>query len=150
MITFANSKEEFLRKFLALSNGIPSIDTINRVFLSIDSKQFGSCFMLSVNSISEIPKGQVLAINGKALRGVKSSGKKSPVHMVSAWANASNMVLGQIRVNEKSNGITAKIKLLNNLMIEGNLIIIDALGTQTNIAEKIIQNRANYILAKRN
>jgi hypothetical protein len=106
LIAFANSKEEFLRKFLALSNKIPSKDTINRVFSSIDYKQFESCFMLCVNSISEIPNGQVIAINFNALRETKTGGKKSPIHMVSTWANASNMVLVQIRVNEKSNGIT--------------------------------------------
>ena len=107
MVEFANSKEEFMRKFLMLSNGIPSEDTMNRVFSSIDSSQFETCFIDWVNSISEISKGQVIAIDGKALRGAKSNGKKSPVHMVSAWASKNNLVLGQIRVNEKSNEITA-------------------------------------------
>jgi hypothetical protein len=103
MVEFAYSKEDFLRKYLKLKNGIPSEDTINRVFSSIDSEQFENCFMQWVNSISAITKGQVIAIDGKTLRGAKSNGKKSPVHMVSAWVNENNLVLGQVRVNEKSN-----------------------------------------------
>jgi predicted transposase YbfD/YdcC len=147
MIEFANSKEGFLRKFLELPNGIPSEDTINRVFSSIDSAQFETCFIDWVNSISTLSKGQVIAIDGKTLRGAKANGKKSPVHMVSAWADKSNLVLGQIRVNEKSNEITAIPELLDTLLIEGNIITIDAMGTQTNIADKIIKNGADYILA---
>jgi len=147
MIEFAYSKEDFLRKFLKLKNGIPSEDTINRVFSSIDSDQFENCFIQWVNSISEISKGQVIAIDGKTLCGAKSKGAKSPVHMVSAWANENNLVLGQIRVNEKSNEITAIPELLDKLMIQGNIITIDAMGTQTDIAEKIIKNGAHYILA---
>ena len=147
MVEFAYSKEDFLKKFLKLSNGIPSDDTINRVFSSIDSNQFESCFSEWVNSISEITKGQVIAIDGKTLCGAKSKGVKSPVHIVSAWANENNLVLGQVRVNEKSNEITAIPELLDKLMIQGNIITIDAMGTQTNIAEKIITNGADYILA---
>lgn len=147
MVEFATSKEEFLKKFLKLENGIPSEDTINRVFSSIDSTLFETCFIEWVNSISKISKGQVIAIDGKTLRGAKSNGKKSPVHMVSAWANESNLVLGQVRVNDKSNEIIAIPELINNLMIEGNIITIDAMGTQTDIAEAIVENGANYILA---
>jgi len=147
MIEFANSKKDFLKEFLELPNGIPSEDTINRLFSSIDSSQFESCFIDWVNSISDLSKGQVIAIDGKTLRGAKSGGKKSPVHMVSAWANQNNLVLGQIKVNDKSNEITAIPELLKTLMIEGNIITIDAMGTQTNIANKIIENDADYILA---
>jgi len=147
MIGFANSKEGFLRKFLELPNGIPSEDTINRVFSSIDSSQFEICFINWVNSISNLLKGQVIAIDGKTIRGAKSKGRKSPVHMVSAWANQNNLVLGQVRVNEKSNEITAIPELIDNLFIEGNIITIDAMGTQTDIADKIIENKADYILS---
>ena len=147
MIEFANSKEEFLRKFLELPNGIPSEDTINRVFSSINSSQFETCFIDWVNSICNLSKGQVIAIDGKTIRGAKSKGKKSPVHMVSAWANQNNLVLGQVRVNEKSNEITAIPELIDNLFIEGNIITIDAMGTQTDIADKIIESKADYILA---
>ena len=147
MVEFANSKKDFLKGFLELPNGIPSEDTINRLFSSIDSSKFESCFIDWVNSISDISKGQVIAIDGKTLRGAKSGGKKSPVHMVSAWANQNNLVLGQVRVNDKSNEITAIPELLETLLIEGNIITIDAMGTQTNIANKIIENKADYILA---
>ena len=147
MVEFARSKEEFLKKFLKLENGIPSEDTINRTFSAIDSNQFESCFIEWVNSISNITKGQVIAIDGKTLRGAKSNGKKSPVHMVSAWANENNLVLGQVRVNEKSNEITAIPTLIENLMLKDCIVTIDAMGTQTDIAEKIIKNDADYILA---
>ena len=147
MVEYARSKEEFLKKFLKLKNGIPSKDTMNRVFSAIDSQQFEACFVEWVNSISNITKGQVIAIDGKTLRGAKSNGKKSPVHMVSAWASESNLVLGQVRVNEKSNEITAIPTLIENLMIKDCIITIDAMGTQTEIAEKIIDNEADYILA---
>jgi len=147
MVEFANSKEDFLRKFLKLENGIPSKDTINRLFSAIDSNQFENSFIEWVNSISQITKGQVIAIDGKTIRGAKSKGKKSPVHMVSAWANENNLVLGQVRVNEKSNEITAIPQLIEKLMLEDCIVTIDAMGTQTDIAEKIIDNGADYILA---
>ena len=147
MVDFAYSKEDFLRRFLKLENGIPSEDTINRVFSAIDSSEFGNCFVEWVNSMSIITKGQVIAMDGKTLCGAKSKGIKSPVHMVSAWANENNLVLGQVRVNDKSNEITAIPELLDKLMIKGNIITIDAMGTQTNIVEKIIEKEADYILA---
>jgi predicted transposase YbfD/YdcC len=147
MVEFARSKEGFLRRFLELPNGIPSEDTINRVFSSIDSSQFENCFISWVSSITDISKGQVIAIDGKTIRGAKSHGKKSPVHMVSAWANQNNLVLGQVRVNEKSNEITAIPKLLDALSVENTIVTIDAMGTQTDIASKIIENKADYILA---
>ncbi len=147
MVEFSNAKETFLRKFLELPNGIPSDDTINRVFSSIDSSQFESCFIDWVNTISKLSKGQVIAIDWKTLRGAKSNGKKSPVHMVSAWTNQNNLVLGQVRVNEKSNEITAIPILLETLAVEVNSITSDAMGTQTNIADKVIENKADDILA---
>ena len=91
--------------------------------------------------------GQVIAIDGKTIRGAKSHGKKSAIHMVSAWACENNLVLGQIKVDEKSNEITAIPKLLEILAIEDSIITIDAMGCQKNIAETIIENDANYILA---
>jgi predicted transposase YbfD/YdcC len=144
---FARSKEAFFRKFLVLENGIPSEDTINRVFSAIDSDEFESCFREWVNSISVMKKGQVVAIDGKSLNGAKSQGKKSPVHMVSAWASDNNLVLGQVRVNEKSNEITAIPKLLETIDVEGCIVTIDAMGTQVDIANKIVENNADYILA---
>ena len=147
MVRFANSKEDFLKKFLELPNGIPSKVTINRVFSAIDSEQFESCFIEWVNSISDLSKGQVIAIDGKTIRGAKSHGKKSPIHMVSAWACENNIVLGQVKTAEKSNEITAIPELLDILNIAGNTITIDAMGTQKKIAKKIIAHDADYILA---
>ena len=122
------SKEAFLKTFLELPQGIPSEDTINRVFSSIDSIQFETCFIEWVNSISDLSKGQIIAIDGKTLRGAKSDGKKSPIHMVSAWACESNLVLGQIKTAEKSNEITAIPQLLDILDIAEQTITIDAMG----------------------
>jgi predicted transposase YbfD/YdcC len=146
MVGFAKSKEEFLKTFLELPRGIPSEDTINRVFSSIDSIQFEECFIEWVNSITDLTKGQIIAIDGKTIRGAKSQGKKSPIHMVSAWACETNLVLGQVKTAEKSNEITAIPQLLEMLDIAGQTISIDAMGTQKEIAERIIDNDANYIL----
>jgi len=147
MVRFAKSKEGFLKKFLELPNGIPSKVTINRVFSAIDSQQFESCFIEWVNSISDLSKGQVIAIDGKTIRGAKSHGKTSPIHMVSAWACENNLVLGQVKTAEKSNEITAIPELLDVLNITGNTITIDAMGTQKEIAKTIITKKADYILA---
>lgn len=147
MVGFAKSKERFLRKFLELPNGIPSKDTINRTFSAIDSEQFESCFIDWVNSIADLSKGQIIAIDGKTIRGAKSHGKKSPIHMVSAWACENNLVLGQVKTEEKSNEITAIPELLDILNVSGNTITIDAMGTQKEIAKKIIKEKADYILA---
>ena len=147
MVGFAKSKEDFLKTFLELPKGIPSEDTINRVFSSIDSVQFETCFIEWVNSIADLTKGQIIAIDGKTIRGAKSHGKKLPIHMVSAWACESNLVLGQIKTAEKSNEITAIPQLLDILDIAEQTVTIDAMGTQKEIAEKIIDNDANYILA---
>lgn len=88
---YAKSKEEFLRTFLELPHGIPSDDTINRMFTAIDSEEFESCFIKWVNTLSILVKRQVIAIDGKTIRGAKSHGKKSPIHLVSAWACENNL-----------------------------------------------------------
>ena len=147
MVGFAKSKEDFLKTFLELPSGIPSKDTISRAFSSIDSNQFESCFIDWVNSIADLSKGQIIAIDGKTIRGAKSHANKSPIHMVSAWACENNLVLGQVRTAEKSNEITAIPELLDILNISGNTITIDAMGTQKEIAKKIIHQDGDYILA---
>ena len=147
METYAKAKEDFLRKFLDLPNGIPSDDTFNRVFSSIDSLQFEKCFVEWVSTLVDLSKGEVIPIDGKTIRGAKSNGKKSPFHMVSAWASSNNMVLGQVKVSEKSNEITAIPKLLEILTIKGCIVTIDAMGCQKEIASKIIESEADYILA---
>lgn len=147
MEEFAVAKQNFIKTFVPLPNGVPSDDTINRVFSAIDPKQFELCFINWATSLSKSFKGEVIAIDGKTVRGAKSDGVKSPVHIVSAWASENNIVTGQVKVNDKSNEITAIPELLDLLFVEGNVITIDAMGTQTAIAEKIIDKGADYILA---
>ncbi|MCK5170193.1 MAG: ISAs1 family transposase [Bacteroidales bacterium] len=146
---FGKSKKEFLIKILKLPNGIPSHDTINRVFSLINAGKFENLFIEWVNSIKDDKiKHEVISIDGKTVRRSKDSfHQKSPIHIVSAWANTNQLVLGQKKVNEKSNEITAIPKLLELLDIEGCIITIDAMGTQKDIAETIIENKADYILA---
>ena len=147
METYAKAKEDFLRSFLELPNGIPSDDTFNRVFSSINSEQFEACFVDWVSHLVNLTNGEVIPIDGKTIRGAKSNGKKSPFHMVSAWATNNNLVLGQVKVSEKSNEITAIPKLLELITVKGCTITIDAMGCQQDIATKIIEQEANYVLA---
>jgi predicted transposase YbfD/YdcC len=147
MEDYAHSKEDFLRTFLELPNGIPSHDTFNRVFSNINSDVFEACFIQWVSSLTQLKPREVIAIDGKTIKGAKSSGNKSPVHMVSAWASESNLVLGQVKVTDKSNEITAIPELLKVLALKETIITIDAMGCQKDIAEAIINNEADYILA---
>ena len=146
---FGRTKIDFLRTFLKLTNGIPSHDTINRVFSNLRPKIFEELFIKWVGDIKDDSiKKEVISIDGKSIRGSKDSFHgRSPIHMVSAWAAENELVLGQIKVDEKSNEITAIPQLLSLLDIEGSIITIDAMGTQTDIAEVIIENKADYILA---
>jgi predicted transposase YbfD/YdcC len=141
-------KEEWLNTFLSFDKGIPSHDTYNRVISGINPVKLEECFREWVLSFIENKKIQgVVNLDGKTIRGAKAYGKKSPIHMVSAWSCESNVVLGQLRVNEKSNEITAKPKLLEILDIEDCIITIDAMGCQTEIAESIIDKKCDYVLA---
>lgn len=142
------AKEEWLSKFLKLTNGIPSHDTFNRVISAIDSKKFEKCFVEWVSGlITLFEQKEIINIDGKTIRGAKAHGKKSPIHMVSAWACENNLVLGQVKVNEKSNEITAIPELLELLNVEKSIVTIDAMGCQKEIAEKIIEQKADYVLA---
>lgn len=145
--TFAISKEEFLQTFLELPNGIPKLDTYRRVLAAIDSQCFENCFVDWVNSFATLNDKEVVAIDGKTIRGAKSNGKKSPIHMVSAWASEQNIVLGQVKTHEKSNEITAIPELLNILSLENTVVTIDAMGCQKEIATAIIKKEADYVLA---
>ncbi|MEA1875380.1 MAG: ISAs1 family transposase [Bacteroidota bacterium] len=146
---FGNSKKDFLSKILKLPNGIPSHDTINRVFSLIHPDKFEQLFVQWVQSLKDVDiTREVISIDGKTMRGSKDSyHDKLGIHIVRAWANSNQLVLGQIKTSEKSNEITAIPKLLNMLNIEGCIITIDAMGTQTKIAETIINKEADYILA---
>ena len=145
---FGKSKVIWLKTFLELPNGIPSHDTFGRVFSLIEPEEFQKSFQGWVQSIHEFTDGQVVAIDGKQLRGSKDNflGKRA-IYMVSAWAEANQLVLGQRKVDEKSNEITAIPELLKALSIEGCIITIDAIGTQTKIAKAIIDAGAHYLLS---
>jgi len=147
METFAKAREDFLTTFLDLKNGIPSDDTFNRVFSAIDSHQLERCFSKWVSHLGDLTDGEIIPVDGKTIRGTKSNGTKSPFHMVSAWASQNNMVLGQVKVSEKSNEITAIPKLLELIAIKGCTVTIYAMGCQEEIASKIIEKQADYILA---
>lgn len=147
MEQYALEKEDFLKTFLKLENGIPSHDTFNRVFSAIDPNQFEHCFMQWAKELAKLNDKEVVAIDGKTLRGAKSRANKSPYHIVSAWASEQNIVLGQVKTNEKSNEITAIPKLLRALCIENTVITIDAMGCQEKIARTIIEQKADYVLA---
>jgi len=148
MEEFGEAKEPWLKRFLELPNGIPSHDTFGRVFAAIDPKEFHNAFMEWVKTICEVVKGQVIAIDGKTVRRTKDKAKgKSAIHVVSAWANENRMVLGQLKVAEKTNEITAIPELLKMLDISGCIVTIDAMGTQKDIAEEIIKGQGDYVLS---
>ena len=144
---YGHSKEEWLRGYLQLPNGIPSHDTFNRFFSALDPIQLEESFLEWINSVANLTEGEVVSIDGKTLRGSRDAGSKSVVHMVSAWANANQLSLGQVKVDEKSNEITAIPKLLNVLVLKGCIVTIDAMGCQREIAAQIISKEADYILA---
>lgn len=146
---FGKTKKHFLSKILRLPNGIPSHDTINRVFSMIRSDKFEEIFSRWVDSLRE--KGfsnEIIALDGKTVRGSKDSfHEKSPIHVVSAWANSNQLVLGQRKVDSKSNEITAIPLLLEMIEIEGCIVTMDAMGTQKEIAKIIVDKKADYLLA---
>ena len=144
---YGESKQTFLKQFLAFPNGIPSHDTINRVFSMLNPKELQACFIEWVQSIAHITKGRVVSIDGKRMCNSGTDGKKAFIHMVSAWCNSNNMVLGQEKTDEKSNEITAIPALLELLILEGAIVTIDAIGCQTSIASKIVEQGADYVLA---
>jgi len=145
---FGRSKLKWFRKFLELSNGIPSHDTFGRVFAQLNSQEFQSCFSKWVKAIHEATEGEVIAIDGKTLRhSYDRMIGKGAIHMVSAWACTNRLVLGQTKVDEKSNEITAIPELLRMLEVKGCIVTIDAMGTQTKIARQIVEQEADYMLA---
>lgn len=145
---WGRKKRAWLEKFLDLEAGIPSHDRFNAVLAAIKPAEFEKCLLSWITALKEISDGQIIAIDGKTLRQSfdKASGKAA-IHMVSAWATANHISLGQIATEEKSNEITAIPKLLEMLEIEGSLITIDAMGCQTAIAEEIVEGGADYALA---
>lgn len=144
---FGCTKKAWLGKFLDLPNGIPAHDTFGRVFSLIDGESFQRCFMRWVEQVYQVSAGQVVAIDGKKVRGsYDTATDQNPIHLVSAWASANGIVLGQVKVDDKSNEITAIPQLLRLLDLRGCLVTIDAMGCQTKIAQIIREEQADYLL----
>lgn len=154
---YAQEYETWFRKYLLLPNGIPSHDTFERVFSWINPKIVTSCFsdwtaLISKPVVFEAGDGDelpgIVSIDGKTMRATKDVVQnKKGLHVVSAWFNKNKMVLGQVATSEKSNEITAIPELLKILDITGNVVTIDAMGTQTKIADEIVKKKADYVLA---
>ena len=143
---FGQAKAEWLGSFLALPNGIPSHDTLGRVFSRRDPEQLPAGFLDWVRSISELTQGEVVALDGKTLRGSGDRGS-GPRPRVSAWAAANRLTRGQVKTAAKSNEITAIPQLLARLDLRGCLVTIDAMGCQKSIARQIVASEADYLLA---
>jgi predicted transposase YbfD/YdcC len=147
MAEFARAKLEFLRGFLKLEHGAPSHDTFSRLFRLLDPEQFRTCFQRFMARFAEACQG-VVAIDGKVLRRSfdKASGK-SALHMVSAWGCEQRLVLGQVATDAKSNEITAVPKLLQMLSLEGSIVTVDALNCQREIAQQVVDQKGDYVMA---
>ena len=143
MQDFAEAHQEELRKIIYLPNGIPSHDTIGRLFSRIDVDEFHRRFFSFTDSLRKRTEG-LIALDGKTIR---NSSEEKPLHIVSAWCEANKLALGQVKVADKSNEITAIPDLLDMLDIEDHIISIDAMGCQREIAKKIIDKNADYLLA---
>jgi predicted transposase YbfD/YdcC len=145
---FGLAKQDWFKTFLELPNGVPSHDTFRRVFARLDPQQFQQAFLDWVRGVTKLTQGEVVAIDGKQLRrSQKRAAGKSAIAIVSAWAQENRLVLGQVRVDEKSNEITAIPELLRVLEISGCIVTIDAMGCQTEIAKAICDKQADYVLA---
>ena len=145
---FGNAKLAWFKTFLALPHGIPSHDTFGRVFARLDPAQFQACFLRWIRALAELLPGEVVAVDGKELRrSLDRTAGKAAICLVSAWASEQHLVLGQVKVDEKSNEITAIPDLLDVLSLEGTVVTIDAAGCQTAIAQKVIEKGGDYVLA---
>lgn len=146
MEDFGRVRLDWLKTFLELPNGIPSHDTFNRVFSALDPHAFLDCFAQWVQGICPNLSDDVVAIDGKALRRALNDGESIP-YIVSAWASENGLVLGQVKVDEKSNEITAVPELLRVLKLKGCIVTLDAMGCQKDIAAALIDQHADYVLA---
>jgi predicted transposase YbfD/YdcC len=145
---FGRAKHDWLRTFLVLPNGIPSHDTIARLFARLDPDEFRRGFLGWIGGLQEATQRRVIAVDGKTQRGSHDRAKgKSALHLVHAWATANHLLLGQVAVDEKSNEITAIPELLRVLELSGAIVTIDAMGCQKEIARTIREGGADYILA---
>jgi len=146
MEDFGKAREQWFRTFLSLANGIPSHDTFNRVLAALDSKKFLECFLRWTQSLRQSVHQEIVALDGKALRRAMNR-KENLKYVVSAWAESNNLVLGQLKVTDKSNEITAVPELLRVLELSGCIVTLDAMGCQKKIAKEIMEADADYVLA---
>jgi predicted transposase YbfD/YdcC len=147
MQTFAQAKRPWLETFLRLPNGIPSHDTFGRVLAMLDPDQFEQSLLAWTETMADASNGKLIALDGKTIRAsVDKAGKRSAVHMVSAWCSMNRLVLGQVATDTKSNEITTMPALLKLLDLKGATVTIDAMGCQTKIAEQIIEQGGEYVL----
>jgi predicted transposase YbfD/YdcC len=145
---FGKDKKDFLTKFLKLPHGIPSHDTIGDLFSRLSIDEFSKCFLRWINSIIETKNGDIIPIDGKQLRrSHDKNNSKAAIHMVSAWSSKNQVVLGQYKIDEKSNEITAIPELLKMLDITGCTVTIDAMGCQKKIAGQIKKQGGDYLLS---
>ena len=148
MADFGRDKEAWLRTFLALPNGIPSHDTFGRVFARIKPSEFQRCFSNWVRSVAKLTKGEIIAIDGKTPR--RSHNRplgKGAIELVSAWAQGNRLTLGQVKVADDSNEITAVPALLRLLQIKGCIVTVDAINTQKDTVDEIREQEADYVVA---
>jgi predicted transposase YbfD/YdcC len=144
---YGRSKMAWFEQFLQLPNGIPSHDTFGRLFARLEPKGFQKFFTRWVRELCESIKGKTVAIDGKTLRGSHDrTNGKSAIHMVSAWASQIRLVLGQLKVDDKSNEITAIPELIKTLALQEAIITIDAMGCQRKITQTIIEEKADYVI----
>jgi predicted transposase YbfD/YdcC len=144
---FGEKKIDLLRRFRPFRDGTPSHDHLGDIFATLDAAAFQRCFVAWVAAVTGAP-AELIAIDGKTLRrSFQKKGAKAPIHMVSAFAAHQRLVLGQVKVAEKSNEIIAIPALLDMLAIAGAIVTIDAMGCQRDIAQKILDNKADYVLA---
>jgi len=144
---FGEKKLDLLRRFLPFRDGTPAHDHLGDILATLDAEKFQQCFVAWVAALTGMP-ADVIAIDGKtSRRAYQNKGAKAPIHMVSAFAARQRLVLGQVKVAEKSNEIVAIPKLLDMLAIEGAIVTIDAMGCQRDIAQKILDKKADYVLA---
>jgi len=146
MEDFGKAKYDWFKTFLNLRNGIASHDTFNRVFAAMNPKEFLDCFLRWTQSLREVVSEEIVAVDGKALRRALNKDENLK-YIVSAWAESNGLVLGQLKVADKSNEITAVPELLRVLELSGCIVTIDAMGCQRKIAKEIIEADADYVLA---
>ena len=145
---FGRAKRPWFRQFLPLPHGIPSHDTFGRVFAALDPQAFHAAFLAWVQSVATLLPGDVIAIDGKTLRRTfDTASQKAAIHMVSAWATAHGLCLGQVKTDAKSNEITAIPALLDVLALTGRIVSIDAIGCQPAIARRIRDRGGDYVLS---